>query len=91
MNPARGPADDAHEHRVPIALREALATRRHGEMLFDMAAELLGERARIESSPDGNHRVLYRLDGSDPRWVIPWPLLTGRVAGQTGRHTVIVP
>jgi hypothetical protein len=71
-----GAKEDSHEHRVAFALREALPTRRHGEMLFDMVAEQIGPAARIEASPDGNHKVLYRLDGTDPRWVIPWPLLT---------------
>jgi hypothetical protein len=71
-----GTGDDPNEHRVATALRDALPTRRHGEMLFDMAADLVGAAARVEASPDGNQRTLYRLDGSDPRWVIPWPLLT---------------
>jgi hypothetical protein len=70
------PPADSGEHRVANALREALPTRRHGEMLFDAAAEALGPAARVEVTPDGNKKVLYRLDGSDPRWVIPWPLLT---------------
>jgi len=74
--PVRGRADDADEHRVAVALRGALATRRHGEMLFDMAADLLGPAARVEAPGDGTYRRLFRIEGPEPRWVIPWPLLT---------------
>jgi hypothetical protein len=68
--------DPPHEHRVAFALREALPTRRHGEMLFDMAAEMLGEAGRVEVAADGNHRLLFRREGADPRWIVPWPILT---------------
>src|SRR5262245_14953249 len=71
----KGP-EDPGEHRVANALREALPTRRHGEMLLDIAAEMLGPTGLVESDAEGSHRVLYRIEGSDPRWVVPWPVLT---------------
>ncbi|MCK6479099.1 MAG: hypothetical protein L6R43_02790, partial [Planctomycetes bacterium] len=68
--------DPRREHRVAFALREALPTRRHAEMLFEMAVDHLGAGARVESDPDGNHRVLFVVEEGDPRRVVPWPVLT---------------
>jgi hypothetical protein len=47
---------DMHEHRVAFALREALPTRRHADMRFDLVAARLGGAARVESAPDGRRR-----------------------------------
>ncbi len=44
--------DDSEAFRAVWAIRDALATRMHAEMLFDLAAEMLGESAWIETSDE---------------------------------------
>lgn len=77
--PAQGPAprgpDDRNEHLVACSLRAALPTNRHGEMLFDMVANLLGDAALVEAFGDGSQRRLFRREGALPNGVVPWQLV----------------
>lgn len=54
------------------ALRAALPTSRHAEMLLDMAQQRLGDHALLETSAAGNLRVLFRRARHG---FVPWPLL----------------
>ena len=70
---ARGSTGD--DFRVIHAIRAALPTRRHAEMLFDQVTERLGEGGHSVESSDCLRRVLYRRDISLRSCFLPWPLL----------------
>jgi hypothetical protein len=63
-------------HAVPCALREALPTNRHAELLFDATSHLLADAGLVETAADGRVRVLYRRTAPDGARLFPWPLLT---------------
>jgi len=63
------------EFRVVTAIRAALPTRRHAEMLFEQVADRLGDGGWSAGSKDGLRRVLYRRDAPGTRCFLPWPLL----------------
>ena len=69
-------ATPPHAHAVAHGLREALATFRHADMLFDMATHLLGDEALVHATPDGKVRWLFRRIAPSSDEVLPWPLLT---------------
>lgn len=69
-----GPPRD--EHKVAIALREALRTRRHGELVFDSVRADLGERARVHVFAKGKIAELFVREAEGSPRLVPWPLLT---------------
>ena len=64
------------EHAVAKALRKALPTIRHADLVFDMVLHELGEEALVYASPSGTTRWLFRRIGAGSPVVIPWPILT---------------
>ncbi|KAF0246851.1 MAG: hypothetical protein FD180_381 [Planctomycetota bacterium] len=64
---------------IVLALRDALPTRVHAEMLFEQAADLLGASGWVENWAGGTRRVLFRRDPSGD--VVPWPVVTLRLVG----------
>jgi hypothetical protein len=77
---ARKP-DDIEEFRVVNALREAIHTRRHAQMLFDMVADHLGAAAWLETLNGQTTRTLFRREAPGSPWILPWPLLTLTLVG----------
>jgi hypothetical protein len=73
--------EDEDEYRVVNALRDALHTRRHGEMLFDMVVDHLGDVAWVETMNGETTRTLYRRESAGSPWILPWPLLTLTLVG----------
>lgn len=64
------------------AVRSALATSRHAELLFDAATALLGAHGHLETAGHGSWRRLFRRDDDDSQWLVPWPLLALRFGGR---------
>ena len=58
------------------AIRKAIPTSRHAEVLFDSLVTALGQQAALVSANDGQRRTIYRREGASSSWVVPWPLLT---------------
>jgi len=79
-----GREGDPGEFRAVRAIREAVPTRRHAEMLFEMVESALGEGAWVETVNDGAGRTLYRRESGGSALVIPWPLLTVARGGREG-------
>jgi hypothetical protein len=67
--------DEPGEFRVVEALREAVPTRRHAEMLFEMVLDRLGGEAWVETVNGATAKTLLRRETADTGWVFPWPLL----------------
>ncbi len=78
---------DPEEFRTAHAIRDALPTRVHAEMLFDQVADLLGPAAWIDTFNQGKRRELCRRDPRDPDRIIPWPLV---MLGIGGRLSTII-
>ncbi len=64
------------EHAVAHALRGALPTIRHAEMLFDMVVHSLGESGLVHTSSVGTTRFVFRRKAAGSDRLVPWPLLT---------------
>jgi len=60
------------------ALRRALPTSRHADLLFEAVEVSLGERAFVEDRSKGQCRKLFRRDQEHHDLLIPWPVLTRR-------------
>ena len=75
--------DEPGEFREVHAIRDALATRRHAEMLFEMARDLLGDRAVVETWNGGTRKTLLRRESAGDG-MVPWPVATLDVAGRVG-------
>jgi len=81
---AGGKPNDQEEFRAVWAIRDALPTRRHAEMLFDMVVDLLGDEAWVETWNGETTRTLFRRETKGPRWILPWPLLSVTRGGREG-------
>jgi hypothetical protein len=57
------------------ALKAALPTSRHAEMLLEAVTAALGNRAHIETANEGQRTQIFVRDRSDREWIVPWPLL----------------
>jgi hypothetical protein len=67
------------------AIRDAIPTSRHARMLFEMVADLLGERAVVETFGERTRLSLFRRDAPDT--IVPWPLLR---LGTKGRLSAVM-
>lgn len=63
------------EDAVVEALRRALPTSRHAEMVFEGLLHRLGDAAVVETSAGGSRVRVFRRDRDAPSWIVPWPLL----------------
>ena len=79
-----GKQNDGGEFRAVRAIRDAVPTRRHAEMLFDMVATILGPEAWVETWNDGASRTLYRRESEGSPHVVPWPTLSVSRGGREG-------
>jgi len=70
-DPMRRPDPD----RDASALRNALPTSRHAEMVVDSLGALLGERAVIQTAGAGTTTTIYYRDREHDDWVVPWPVV----------------
>lgn len=86
--PNERPTDDV-EFRSVHAIRDAIPTRAHAEMLFGMVADLLGEKAWIETQDGESTRTLFRREAAGSRWIVPWPLLSVTRGGREGPSPVL--
>jgi hypothetical protein len=75
-NEGRNTGLPEEEFAVSRALRAALPTSRHADMLFDMVVHVLGEEALVYTSPNGKMRRVFRSTDLLAGYVVPWPLLT---------------
>jgi len=66
---------DPDRDRDALALRNALPTSRHAEMVVHSLGSLLGERAVIETAGNGTTTTVYRRDRDHADWIVPWPIL----------------
>jgi hypothetical protein len=66
------------------AVRDALATRRHAEMLFAQVVDRLGERAWVETANDGRRRTVYVREAAGGTTFAPWPVLDLNLGGRIG-------
>lgn len=80
---------DQEEFRSTHAIRDAIPTRRHAEMLFEMVVDHLGESAWIETWNGETTRTLFRRDAPGSKWVLPWPLLSVTRGGREGPSPVL--
>ncbi len=64
------------EFRIAKALRKALPTRVHAEMLLSQVADLLGPAAWSETSNAGTRFRLFRRDPKAPDLLVPWPVVS---------------
>ena len=88
MAGSEGTPADRDEFRSTHAIRDALPTRRHAEMLFDMVVDLLGEEAWVETWNGETTRTLFRREGPGSRWILPWPLVSVTRGGREGPSPV---
>lgn len=84
MGGTSGSSPGPDESAAVLAIRDAVPTRRHAEMLFGMVIERLGETAWVESWNDGQSRSLFRCEAPGSSWIVPWPLLTVSRGGREG-------
>ena len=80
----KGQPDEQGEFRAVWAIRDAVPTRRHAEMLFDMVVDILGEEAWVESCNAGAVRTLFRRESAGSPFIVPWPLLSVARGGREG-------
>ena len=64
------------------AIRDTIHTVRHAKMLFEMVADLLGERCLIETAEGGRRRFLFVREESGADRIVPWPLVSLRIGGR---------
>lgn len=81
--------NDPSEFRAVHALRDAVPTRAHAEMLFGQVVDLLGDAASVESWNGESTRTLYRREAPGSRWVLPWPLLSVTRGGREGPSPIL--
>ena len=84
MRGMKGQPDEQGEFRAVWAIREAVPTRRHAEMLFDMVVDILGEEAWVEACNGGAIRTLFRRESAGSPFIVPWPLLSVARGGREG-------
>jgi hypothetical protein len=76
--------DGTREFEAVIALRDAMATRAHAEMLFAQVADLFGDAGWVDVAVGGASRWLFRREEPGSPWVIPWPVLSLARGGRAG-------
>ncbi len=89
MADPREKSPDADEFRSTHAIRDAIPTRRHSEMLFEMVVDHLGEEAWIETLNGETTRTLFRREAPGSKWILPWPLLSVTRGGREGPSPVM--
>lgn len=80
------------------ALKSALPTSRHAEMLLDSVTAALGDRAHVETADEGRRTRIFTRDRDDEELIVPWPLLQfsrgrrlGHIMGAEGPPTDATP
>ncbi len=85
---ARGPSAN-EEFRSTHAIRDAIPTRAHAEMLFAMVVDLLGDEAWVETWNGETTRTLFRRESPGSNWIVPWPLLSVTRGGREGPPPIL--
>ncbi len=85
--PSERDLDDPDAFRSVWAIRDAIHTRVHAEMLFDLVENHLGDAAWVETYNAGTRRVLFRREAPGADTFIPWPLVS---LSTKGRHGAVV-
>jgi len=85
--PAPRPLDDPDAFRVSHAIRDAIPTRVHAEMLMDVILDGLGRAAWTESYNDGSRHLVFRRERPDADVVVPTPLIS---LDTRGRQSAVV-
>jgi len=88
-NDERREPKDQEEFRSTHAIRDAVPTRAHAEMLFGMVADILGEAAWVETWNGETTRTLYRRETPGSKWIVPWPLLSVTRGGREGPSPIL--
>lgn len=57
---------------VVAAMRSALPSSRHAEMVLDAVVQQLGDAAVLETANGGALVHVFRRDRDDPDWIMPW-------------------
>lgn len=88
-NDDRSESKDSEEFRAVNAIRDAIATRAHAEMLFGQVADLLGDAAWVETANGEQSRTLFRREAPGSPWIVPWPLLSVARGGREGPSPIM--
>lgn len=86
--PADRSNDDA-EFRAVNAIRDAIPTRAHAEMLVAQVADLLGDAAWVETAGGGQSQTLFRRESPGSPWIVPWPLISVARGGREGPSPIL--
>ncbi len=89
MRNRRDESGEAAEFRATSAIRDAVPTRAHAEMLFGMVADLLGDAAWVETANGEQSRTLFRREAPGSKWIVPWPLLSVSRGGREGPSPIL--
>lgn len=87
-NAARGPSAN-DEFGAVNAIREAIATRVHAEMLFAQVLDLLDDAAWVETANGEESRTLFRREAPGSPWIVPWPLISVARGGREGPSPIM--
>lgn len=87
-NPS-SPRDDAEAFRSAFAIRDAIPTRVHAEMVFAQVVDLLGELAWVETWNGAQARSVYRRETPGSQWIVPWPLASVSRGGREGPSPIM--
>lgn len=85
---ASGPSG-SDEFRSVHAIRDAIPTRAHAEMLFGMVADMLGDAAWVETWNGETTRTLFRREAPGSPWIVPWPLVSVTRGGREGPSPIL--
>lgn len=89
MSAANPRPDSQAEFRSAHAIRDAVPTRAHAEMLFGMVVDMLGDAAWVETWNGEQSRTLFRRDAPGSNWIVPWPLLSVSRGGREGPSPIL--
>lgn len=84
----RGPSSQ-EEFRSTHAIRDAIPTRAHAEMLLGMVADMLGSAACVETWNGETTRTLFRREAPGSDWIVPWPLISVTRGGREGPSPIL--
>lgn len=71
------------------AIRDAIPTRAHAEMLFSQVLDLLGDAAWVETANGEQSRTLFRREAAGSPWIVPWPLISVSRGGREGPSPIL--
>lgn len=87
-SPAQGPSG-SDEFLAVRALRDAVPTRAHAEMLFGQVLDLLGDAAWVESANGEQARTLFLREAPGSPWIVPWPVMSIARGGREGPSPIL--